>query len=122
MLAEDECPDEMRADFQQYYGLNLDGMGRDYSYAHAAVLLSQLPRESRVARYIEPDAAWSEDTVLLASIDYWVRWIAWTKTKDAKHDRNHPEPVKTPSERKAARERGAHVDLDLVRAVLGEMR
>lgn len=122
MLAEDECPDEMRADFQQYYGLNLDGMGRDYTHAHAAVLLSQLPRESRVSRYIDHDAAWSEDTVLLASIDYSLRLLLWSKTKDAKHDRNRPEPAKTPSERKAARERGAHVDLDLVRSVLGEMR
>ena len=29
-------PDELRADFQQYYGLNIDGMGADYSVTHAA--------------------------------------------------------------------------------------
>lgn len=120
MLAEEECPDELRADMQQYYGLNIDGMGVDYSYAHAAVLVSQLPSNSRVCKFINPDAEWTEETALLASIDYSLRWLMWSRTKDAQHDRNHPELVKTPSERKAARERGMHVDLDLVRAVLGE--
>lgn len=40
-------PDELRADFQQYYGLNLDEMGGAYSISHAACLAAQLSGASR---------------------------------------------------------------------------
>lgn len=122
MLAEEECPDELRADLQQYYGLNIDGMGKGYSHAHAAALVAQLPAQSRVKTHYNPDSEWGEVEKMLASIDYTLRLIAWSKTKDAQHRRNEPQPVKTPAERKAERERGKNVDLDLVRSVLGERK
>ena len=37
----------MRADFQQWYGLNLDLMGGDYGIDHASCLAAHLPWESR---------------------------------------------------------------------------
>lgn len=40
-------PDQLRADFQQYYGLNLDEMGGAYGIGHAACLAAQLTGESR---------------------------------------------------------------------------
>lgn len=42
----------MRADFQQFYGLNLDEMGGAYSIGHAACLAAQLPYGSRVVTLI----------------------------------------------------------------------
>lgn len=41
-------PDELRADFQQTYNLNLDDMGDGYSVAHAAALAEMLPAATRV--------------------------------------------------------------------------
>lgn len=38
----------MRADFQQFYALNLDEMGGAYGIGHAACLAAQLPFGSRV--------------------------------------------------------------------------
>ena len=38
----------MRADFQQFYALNLDEMGGAYGIGHAACLAAQLPYGSRV--------------------------------------------------------------------------
>lgn len=46
-------PDELRADFQQHYGLNLDDMGGPYGIGHAACLAAQLPPGSRAS------AAWA---------------------------------------------------------------
>lgn len=107
----------MRADFQQYYGLNLDGMGHGYSIEHAACLAAQLPRESRTIRAISPAAAWGWTENLLANIEYWLHVLAWTKTKDGEKGRNKPQridPSDTEEERKRRHERAvrkrAHVD------------
>lgn len=40
-------PDELRADFQQHYGLNLGELGGAYGIGHAACLAAQLPPGSR---------------------------------------------------------------------------
>ena len=47
--AEVNHPAQLRADFQQFYGLNIDGMGSEYTYDHAAALAANLPRSSRLA-------------------------------------------------------------------------
>lgn len=39
--------DELRADMQQFYGLNIDGMGSAFSVAHGAALAAQLPPGAR---------------------------------------------------------------------------
>ena len=115
----DESGDEMRADFQQYYGLNLDDMGSEYSYIHAATLLTQLPKTSRIASKRNPDNEWDEQTRILAHLEYDVRRLAWSMTKDAQHRRNEPKPLPSPSERQAARRRIEGSDKALVDKVLG---
>lgn len=59
--------DELEADFQQYYGLDLERAGQFYSFNHAARLMVQLPENSRVKRAARGDEPW-QDEVLLASI------------------------------------------------------
>ena len=120
ILAEEKFPDQLRADFQQYYGLNLDGMGIDYSYSHAASILRQLPSNSRIARAENPDAEWTDDTWFLAQIEYGVRLLMWAQTKDAEKGRNRPEPPQTPREAALEKERGANVDRDFVERILGK--
>ena len=88
-----EHPDELRADFQEVYGLNVDGMGRDYSTLHAAALLAQLPEGSRVLRCYSEDAAWTSERSLLAAIVNDLNWLVWSKSKDGQRNRNRPRPI-----------------------------
>lgn len=84
---------KLRADFQQFYGLNLDGMGKDYSISHAAFLCAELPKEARVIREISPSVEWDDTKQLLALIERNVRVLAWLQTKDAQKRRNYPEII-----------------------------
>lgn len=88
-----EHPDALRADFQQYYGLNLDGMGRDYTTLHAADLLAQLPEGARVWRAYDERAVWTAERTLLAAIVNDLNWLVWSKTKDGQRNRNRPKPI-----------------------------
>ena len=112
-------PDELRADFQRFYGLKLDGMGVDYSMAHAAALAANLPRESATVRAVSPEAAWSDATYLLAAIEYDLRVLAWQNSKDGMKGRNRPKPVQTPADVARVRDKLDGTDLAEVAAALG---
>lgn len=90
-------PSELRADLQQFYGLNLDGMGVEYSHAHAACLCAQLPAGARVWRGTA--AEWDTQTYLLAKVEHSLRVLAWQQTEDAQKRRNYPKPIDTPATR-----------------------
>lgn len=117
---EERYPDELRADFQQYYGLNIDGMGSDYSYPHAAVLMTQLPHGSRLGRRLNPDNEWEDAVYFLAAIEYDLRVLAWQNTKDAQRNRNKPKPNETPHDLAKKRERAKAFDKGLVDSILGK--
>lgn len=87
---------ELRADFQQYYALNLDYLGIDYGIVHAADLAVMLPPESRVMRSIDPANAWGWKEHLLADIANRLRWLQWAKTTDGAKNRNRPELIQVP--------------------------
>lgn len=89
----DEHQDELRADFAEFYRLDLDGLGREYSTIHAAALLAQLPEGARVWRAYNADAAWTSDRALMAAMVNDLNWLVWSQTKDAKHNRNRPKPI-----------------------------
>ena len=86
-------PDELRADFQQYYGLNIDGMGRDYSTLHAAALVSQMPEGSRLAQAYDPDALWTSERALMAAMVNSLNWLVWANSRDGERNRNRPKPI-----------------------------
>lgn len=117
---EHKYPDELRADFQQVYGLNLGGMGEEYSISHAATLVAQLPETSRVARMLNPDNEWTDAVYLLNAIEYDLRVLIWQKTKDGEKGRNKPKPNETPHERARKRARLENLDKGLVDKVLGK--
>lgn len=85
---------------QQFYGLDIDGMGVAYSYAHAATLCAQLPAGARVWR--DTAAEWDTTDYLLASIEHDLRVLAWQQTEDAAKRRNYPKPIETPASRAEA--------------------
>lgn len=103
--------DELEADFRQYYGLNLESINTDYSLRHAAVLAAQLPRESRSLTKTCPDLVWSDEMYMLSKIEHLCRVMLWTKTKDAEHKRNFPEPNDTPAKVRAMRDRLENTDI-----------
>ena len=85
-----EHPDELRADFQEHFGLCIDDMGTAFSTLHAAALIGQLPEGSRVRAAYDADSVWTTDRVLAAGIFNALQFIAWTKTKDAQRGVNRP--------------------------------
>lgn len=93
-------------------------MGTDYSVAHAAALASQLPRESRCLRQIDPDFGWSDETFALIHLDYLIRLLIYGLA-GAKGE--VPKPIKTPSEIKHMREslEAAETEMAEVAAFLG---
>lgn len=59
---------ELAADFQQYYGLDLESLIDAYDYGRMRMLAEQLPAGSRTVARLEPRAAWSEESYLLALV------------------------------------------------------
>lgn len=112
-------PDEVRADLQQYYGLDLDGMGRDYTHEHAACLVSQLPRESRTARAEQPACEWGPSERLLALIEYGVRVLAWQNSRDGEKGRRRPKPLEAPGSRGGGASKVDRTDTAYIDEALG---
>lgn len=64
-MAESEAP--LRADLQQYFGIDLDrAMSGEHSAEHIALLVTQLPQESRLVHSVNKDAQWTLPNVLMA--------------------------------------------------------
>ena len=110
---------ELRADFQRFYGLNLDGMGSAYSVAHAAALAANLPRESACVRAVAPEAAWSDEAYLLANIEYGIRVLMWQNSRDGVRDRNRPKRIQTPADVERVRGKVEGTDLSAIAEALG---
>lgn len=83
----------VRADFQQYYGLNLDEMGERFSTLHAADLLVELPDDSRTMMRGSDGGAWTFDRTLAAMQLNALNTIAWLQSADGQKGRNRPRPV-----------------------------
>lgn len=59
--------DELRADLQQYYGIDLDAaIDGQHTAKHIAALTIQLPLDSRISKKSNKDNNWALNDVLLA--------------------------------------------------------
>lgn len=112
-------PDELMADFQEYYNLNTEDFGTSISPKRAAALAAQLPRASRCVTAENPDASWDEQTAFISNIEYLLRMHNYSYSKEAKHGINKPKPNLTPSERKDIEGRIQRADPDDVARRLG---
>ncbi|KFI50011.1 DUF5361 domain-containing protein [Bifidobacterium biavatii] len=81
MLAKDQGA--LTADFQRYYGLDLDRLGHELTIHRAAALAANLPQEARVWAKLDPRLAWTDAQYLLADIRDSLDFLAWAKTKAA---------------------------------------
>lgn len=90
-------PAELRADFQQYYGLNLDRMGIEYTVLHAADLAVMLPRGSRVLARIDPATEWTIEAQIMAASANAARDLVWLEADPKRRRSNRLEPIMPPS-------------------------
>ncbi|WP_139652775.1 DUF5361 domain-containing protein [Raoultibacter phocaeensis] len=100
----DEYPVHVRADMQQYYGLNIERMGIDYSMRHAADLIAMLPSKSRTFRAIDARYEWDMNEYLLAEAVDSLHMMVWANSKDAQKNRNRPKPLPRPGSGSPSRE------------------
>ncbi len=81
-------PDELEADFQQYYNIDLSRVlsvnDAGYTSTHIACLAKQLPTTSRTFIALNPDYAWSIDTAIEADIANSLRIIVHSFQKGSK--------------------------------------
>lgn len=112
-------PDELRADFQRFYGLDLSGMGADYSVAHAAALATHLPREAATVRAVAPEASWSDEAYLLSAIEYDLRILVWQNSKDGQKGRNKPQRPQTPADVGRIKDKVQGTDFAAIAAAIG---
>lgn len=84
--------DELEADFAQYYHLDLERMGEDFSHAHAACLAAQLPSTSRCNASLDPHAKWDELTWMMWRVEREMAVLRWSFCR---YD-NEPQPEYLP--------------------------
>ena len=111
-------PEELRADLQRFYGLDIDRMGLDYSVAHAAACAANLPRDAACVRAVSPEAAWSDETYLLSAIEYDLRVLAWQNSKDGAKNRNKPKRMQTPADVERIKQKAQHTDFRAIAEAL----
>ena len=105
-------PDELEADFQQYYGLDAwamtGGTETTYDVLRAASLCAQLPGGSRVRRKYNPDEDWGLSEQLLRLVEYDVRSVLWAVA--SKKGTKPPKPLELPSDREKRKNRPRTVE------------
>ncbi len=102
-----EYPDELEADFQQYYSIDLSRVfsmnEAGYTSTHIACLATQLPTTSRTYIAVNPDFSWTIDTAVTADIANSLRIIISSLQRGNKK----PDFILPPSKKKDTNNRKA---------------
>ena len=91
---------ELEADFQQFYRLDLTALLDAGEWRRAAALASQLPRESRTLRAIEPALEWGSTEQLLAAV---VDNLSYLRYEQSGGKGRKPRAVERPGAERARR-------------------
>lgn len=84
-------PDELRADLQRIYGIDLDrAMSGEHTPNHIAALVKCLPRDSLIARAVNPDNEWSMESTLLADLSNNLAGLLWGMSDKRKRGGRRP--------------------------------
>lgn len=83
-------------------------LGSDaFTWSDLRAIVKHLPATSAYWRKREPEKArWGVAEYLLAIIADSVRWLVWSKTKDAKFNRKRPKPIPRPGDSEKKQTRG----------------
>ena len=111
--------DELLADFQQYYSLDLWEMRLDTDdctreVLRASALARQLPPESRLKQSLLPDSH-SLEVQLLREIEYNQRLWHWANTEEAKKKDTAPQRMLLPGEEDAYENAVADAEREAIR-------
>ena len=98
----------LRADLQQYYGIDLDrARSGEHTATHIAALVANLPREARIVAIGNKDAVWGlRETlfaILINNFNLFVWGMADKKKRGAKPELIGPEYLIKPKKKLAAR-------------------
>lgn len=109
--------DELLADFQETYRVNLWRLGLDGDETTpvvewAAALAYQLPHAGRAWRAIDPTLGNSVEAQLLREVELNQRLWSWAHTKDAKTKTNVPVPLPLPGEEERTEDRAERARRD----------
>lgn len=86
-------PDELRADLQEVYGIDLDAAARGrHTAPHVAALVSQLPPDARLRVAGDADSLWTLENCLLAMLINALHMLMYGMA-DRKRRGNPPEAV-----------------------------
>lgn len=89
----DNYQDELRADLQRYYGIDLDhAMAGEHSAGHVAALAANLPLDARVYAAQDADATWTRQEILLAETRNAMNRVIYMLADPRKRGKP-PEPV-----------------------------
>lgn len=79
-------------------GLRLDWVGSEVlSWRDLLVIVRQSPRDSAIARAVEPELAeWGLPEQLLALVADYLAWMQWAKTEDGAKGRRMPSQIPRP--------------------------
>lgn len=113
------CRDELEADFQQYYGLNLEDIGGNLSVRHAALLAAHLPPESRCLSILNPDFGWSKEMHLMTKMEHEMRVLLWQQSQSKNNRTPFPKPIDPPSKVVRIQRQLEHTDIDEINERLG---
>jgi hypothetical protein len=102
-----EYPDELEADLQEYFNLNIEQAGETFSVRHCAVCTTQLPPQSRTKIAIDPAAEWGWQEHLLASELDALHLLLW---QNGGAKRNRPKPIERPTRKQPKEEIALPVD------------
>jgi hypothetical protein len=87
------APDELAADLQEVYGVDIEAaQAGAHSASHVAALAAGLGPSSRVAAAADPDARWTLADVLLAVIANDLRLWIWVQS-DPRRRGPKPHPI-----------------------------
>lgn len=121
LQARRDYPDQLEADFQQFYGLDI------YSTksAKAARLMLQLPKESRLMRIMAPENEWGWNELLTNKTNHLLEVLLWSKTEGAtkRPPVGYPEPFVPPFIHRPPKVPDAEShDLDDIKSILSKPR
>ncbi|MGW2662802.1 DUF5361 domain-containing protein [Nocardia tengchongensis] len=92
-------------------GLRLRDLGCPaFSWRDLKAIVNQASPDSALVRARFPEQQpWQLSQMLLADLVDTVRWVAWTKSTDARHNRNRPDPIPRPGIKSAVERIGTAV-------------
>lgn len=85
--------DELRADLQRVYHIDLDhARGGRHAAGHVAALVSCLPSDSMLAQAVDPDARWTVEACVLADVRNLLAGLIWGMG-DKRRRGSPPKPI-----------------------------